>query len=134
MILYAAMIQQYRQSGFHIVRYQCYLVIIASCLTMIIFGLAETKSILLGGLTAILPTVYFAYTFFAKTGAQAAKEITRTFYRAEAVKLLSTGLLFVVIIKFFSPLFLPYFIGFVVAQMAFWVGPFFSRSHAVENK
>lgn len=128
------MVQQYRQSGFQIVRYQCYLVIIASCITMILSGLAETKSLLLGGLTAILPTVYFAYTFFAKTGAIAAKEITRTFYRAEAVKLLSTGLLFVVIIKWFSPVFLPFFIGFVVAQMAFWIGPFIRRSQAVENK
>lgn len=51
-------------------------------------------SALVGGLISVGPNAYFARWAFRFSGAQAAGEVTRSFYRGEAGKFLSTAVLF----------------------------------------
>jgi ATP synthase protein I len=77
-------------------------------------------SFLWGGCICILPTAYFARKLFAKTGAKATREIITAFYVGEIVKFIITIILFAITFKYFNVNKLALFIGYLVAQFAFW--------------
>jgi ATP synthase protein I len=101
---------------------QIILVALLSLFFWIWKGSNAAYSAILGGVTAILPNFYFARRLFVQTGAQAAKKIIRAFYRGEAIKLLLTAALCLLILKWIRVSGLPFFAGFIAAQMAFfWI-------------
>lgn len=84
-------------------------------------------SALLGGIVWVIPNGFVAYKLFSNVSARAAGQIVATFYFAEALKLFLTAILFVVILKMW-PLKLGYFLlGYGIAQIAFWLTPWFSK-------
>ncbi len=84
-------------------------------------------SALLGGMTCVLSNAYFAKKLFSVTGAQAAQKIVANFYIAELVKVLITIILFIICFKFLAISALPFFLTYIIAQMAFWLAPFLMR-------
>ncbi|WP_020405474.1 F0F1 ATP synthase subunit I [Hahella ganghwensis] len=88
------------------------------------FSSVHGYSALLGGLICTLPNCYFAYRTFAYRGASAARHIVKNFYRAEAVKLGLTALLFGLVFKFVQPL-EPgsLFLVFFIVQVVHWFTP-----------
>jgi len=96
---------------------------LASLGGLFLFDKDTARSALAGGLTCMLPNAYFAYRLFQYQGAQAAKLIVKSFYRAEAAKLLMTAALFVVVFKYLSVRPLPFFLTYIVVQMVFWAAP-----------
>jgi ATP synthase protein I len=78
-------------------------------------------SALLGGLICWIPNSYFALKAFQHQGARAAKKIISTMYKAEAVKLVLTALLFFLVFYFVKPLNSPtLFIAFIGTQAVSW--------------
>jgi ATP synthase protein I len=87
----------------------------------ILFGELAARSALLGGLTGFIPNACFAWIFGRGDPRRAAKEVVTSFYWGEAIKLLSTALLFVVVFQLPNIQFLPMFAGFIAALMVFWL-------------
>lgn len=84
-------------------------------------------SLLLGSLTCIIPASCFALTFFAYSGARAARQIVRSFYRAELLKWLLTAILFALVFKYIPVEPVTYFVSFIGTQTLFWLLPLLQR-------
>jgi ATP synthase protein I len=95
------------------------------------WGLVAGASAFVGGLTCAIPNLYFAHRFFKATGALATKQIVRGMYRAEMIKLLLTALLFLVVFTYLPIDALPFFIGFVLAQLTAWFSPFIMKFNSI---
>nr|WP_256385720.1 F0F1 ATP synthase subunit I [Hahella sp. CCB-MM4] len=115
----------------HIKRPPVYRVVIAQMLVTVIAMIVGWSisnvhgySALMGGLICALPNSYFVYRSFAFRGAQAARHIVKNFYRAEAVKLGLTALLFGLVFKFVQPLEpASLFLAFFIVQIVHWFAP-----------
>jgi len=88
--------------------------------TLAFFGWAEARSALFGGLIAFLPNAYFAAKFGFSDKTRTAREIVRSFYIGESIKIIITAGLFFLIFQLPNILFLPLFAGFISVLMVFW--------------
>ena len=122
--------QQERGYAFKLIAIQAAIVfILALAFTFISFKAAY--SVILGGLCCVLPSIYFARKLFQYMGARMAKQAIRAFYFGELVKLLLIAILSIVVFKFIAIEPLAYFLGFIIAHLAFWIAPnFLLRRHA----
>lgn len=106
-----------------LIQLQCAFVVLTALLTGLFFKGESSISVMLGGLSIILPTLLFAALAFRFAGATAAQQTVRAFYLGEALKIvlsaLAMGLLLV------SQLFLPgfLFLGACLALLANWLAP-----------
>ena len=92
-------------------------------IAMVVSGPLAALSGLLGGVVCVVPNVYFVRQLFKYKGARAAKQIVNGFYKGEALKLLLTIALFVLVFKLFEIKPLVFFAAFIAAQMMFWFAP-----------
>lgn len=100
---------------------QIAVIIIISAL-FYIFGKRHTGfSILLGGVVCIVPNLYFALRLFTHTGAQKVRQIMKAFYFGEMIKFLLTIIFFYVVLKYLNVEKIPFFTGFIIAQITFWL-------------
>ena len=76
--------------------------VISLCLLAVNFTVAY--SVLLGGLTFIVPTGFFARQAFRFRGAQAMRHIAHAFYRGETTKFVLTAMAFALIFTLVKPL------------------------------
>ena len=100
------------------------LIIFAAVYSAIIQG-ADISSILLGGLVASIPSLYFAWRLFRHQGARAANEICQDFYRGEMGKIFLSALLFALVFTQCHVQHLAFFGGFLVVQVTHWLSPLF---------
>lgn len=112
---------RYQRQAYHFTIFQVAISFLVGLAIWPIWEFRAAASVWVGGLTCALPNLYFAHRFFKDTGALAAKQIVRGMYRAEIVKLLLTGLLFVVVFETLPVDVLAFFIGFVFAQFTGFV-------------
>ena len=85
-----------------------------------VFGNAlDVKSALLGGMIAVVPNTLFAYKIIQATG-KPYKNIEKAFYLGECIKLLSTALLFGIVIIYVEISFLPLMFVFTLVLSVFW--------------
>lgn len=110
-----------RASAYRMVYLAAVTVVTAAVFFLIFRGVESGYSVLLGGAIWLLPSFYVAYRLFAKV--KPAQQIIRTLYRAEVVKLLVSALLFVMMCKFLIVNVLALLIGYMIAQLAFWLTP-----------
>lgn len=119
-----------RQQAFKLIAGQAGLVLLAACL----FSFASWQaaySVILGGLCCVLPSFYFARQLFRYQGAQYVKQAVRAFYLGEVIKLVMIGALSMIVFAFFKVVPKEFFVGFIMAQIAFWVMPSFFYKRAV---
>lgn len=67
-------------------------------------NLMQAYSVLLGGLISIAPNAYFARWAFRYSGARAASDVARSFYRGEAGKFVLTVVMFAGVFILVKPL------------------------------
>lgn len=92
-------------------------------------GWAAAISAALGGLAAVLPSLYFAYRFFAATYARQVGRIIQAFYWGELTKIVLSAVLVILISRCWPKMaLLPFFSGFVVAFLGFWLAPLVMRN------
>ena len=82
--------------------------------------IAHAVSAWLGGLIAWLPNVYFSIRFGMRKDRRTAREVVRSFYLGEAVKLLMTAGLFALAFQWQGLKPLPLFGGFLSTLMVSW--------------
>lgn len=102
-----------------ILSYQLLLLIMVAIIFMWLQGWQEAKSSALGGLTAFIPNLYLALKIQKSTGL-AARKIVNAFYTGEAVKLILTATLFILIFQMPHIAILPLLIGYITALSVFW--------------
>lgn len=98
---------------------QALVALIASGLWAISGDALAVKSALLGGMIAVVPNALFAFKIIQVTGMQS-KRIEKAFYWGEFIKLLSTGLLFGLVIVYVKISFLPLMLVFTAVLSVFW--------------
>lgn len=90
---------------------------------LLIFGEREAISAMLGGLIAIVPSALFARKLFRYQGARAARQIVNSFYVGEALKILSSIILFTLVFVLFKIIPLAFFSTYIVVLMNYWFAP-----------
>lgn len=108
----------------------CLLLLLGFYITL---GGQAAYSALLGSLICFISSQYFAAQLFKSSSAQAAKTIVKTFYRAEAVKLLLLALMFAIVFIFININALVFFISFMAVQASYWLAPFLFRQKTAKN-
>lgn len=82
-------------------------------------------STFLGGSVCVLPNLYFAWLMFRNMGALDARQVVRSFYKAEAMKFGLTVVLFTAIFIVVRPLNpISFFLTYAVVQFVHWLAPF----------
>jgi len=90
----------------------------------LLFGTVNmTVSSMLGGITAFLPNLYFAYRM-SLVKEQGAKKIVGAFYSGESRKILMTCVLFAVAFQVPDVQFMPLMVCFVAVLSVFWLALF----------
>lgn len=104
--------------------------IILQCLAVLIIafawgfmGFASMTSALLGGVASIVPSLYFAWRFFASGKASEPHKIVAAFYRSELVKLLLSVVLVLGILSMVRVQMPAFLTGFIGANMGMWFAP-----------
>lgn len=110
-----------RKEALKIVYWQLILIIVLAGALFLFQGTQSGVSTLLGGLAYWIPTLLFVWRVFARGGARAAKQFLLLFVAGESIKLILSGILFVLIIKYMPIKLLSVLIGFVGAVIAFWI-------------
>lgn len=105
---------------------QAGMLMVVPAIMLVFFGLLEARSALLGGLIGFVPNLYFAYRISAARG-KSAKQIVRSLYAGESVKIMITAGLFVIVFQIPNILFLPLFLGFLSVLLVFWFALLFSE-------
>lgn len=83
-------------------------------------GLQNGLGALLGGLAYWLPTFYFAWRVFARRILRG-KQFIVAFFAGEIGKLISSAILFLLIVKYLPITTLSALIGYIGAIVAFWI-------------
>jgi ATP synthase protein I len=86
-------------------------------------GQREAVSALAGGLVALLPAVLFAKKVFQYQGARAAKEIVKSVYLGECLKIIFSVVLFTLVFVFYKVAPLVFFITYIVVVLSHWLAP-----------
>lgn len=84
-------------------------------------GIQRGCSSLIGGLAYWVPTLIFLWRVSAHAGARAATRFVIAFFGGEIVKLILSGVLFVVAIKYLSIDLFYGVVGLIGAIIAFWI-------------
>jgi ATP synthase protein I len=95
-------------------------VLLACAIVWGLAGQAQALSALLGGLIGFVPNALFAALSGRKDPRKTASQVVRAFYFGEAVKLLLTALLFIIVFHLPGIFPLPLFIAFLAVTAVFW--------------
>ena len=101
------------------------IVLLFGVVALLLVDTITAYSALIGGVIAIAPNAYFARWAFRFSGAQAAADVARSFYRGEAGKFLLTTVLFAGVFALIKPLNVVVIFLVYIAMMALnWIyGP-----------
>ncbi len=102
---------------------QLFTSVLISLVLLLIFGAKEAVSAMLGGMVAIIPSALFARKLFRYQGARAARQIVKSFYIGEAVKIASSVILFALVFILFKITPLAFFFTYIVVLMSYWFAP-----------
>lgn len=102
------------------------LVSLGLALVLLVSGVVEAYSALLGGLICVIPNAYLAGCLLMKSGSGDSRVFLRAAFTGEAMKLLLTAGLFALVFSYVNPLnVLALFSGFIVAICIQWAGLIF---------
>lgn len=102
---------------------QLIIILMAGILAFILGDLNALISAVLGGFVCLVPGLLFAIHFFRYKGAQQSSKIMSAFYLGEVIKLILTGVLFVVVFITYKVNPTAFFITFIAVQMLYWLAP-----------
>jgi ATP synthase protein I len=97
--------------------------VLISLSLLLLLGKNEGISALLGGFVAIVPSALFAKKMFRYQGARAARQIVKSFYVGEGLKILSTAILFTLVFVLYKIAPLAFFFTYIVVLMTYWFAP-----------
>jgi len=95
----------------------CGIAVIACLLCGIISG----YSVLAGGLAYGIPNLLFVWRVFRYAGAQQMTQFMAAFFFGEMIKLILSGILFLLVVKYLPVSLLSVLVGFIGAIVSFWI-------------
>ena len=106
---------------FKVVYWQLLVIAGLALVLFLLQGMQAGVSVFLGGMAYWLPTLFFIWRVSAHVGARAAHRFMIAFFTGEVAKLILSGVLFLLIIKFIPVNLLFVLTGFIGAIIAFWI-------------
>lgn len=97
--------------------------LIVATLCALIYDTNAAISAVLGGLVCIIPNAYFANNVFKYQGARAAKQIVNSFFKGEALKLITSILLFTAVFVLYRVNPIAFFVSYIMVLMTHWITP-----------
>ena len=97
--------------------------LIVATLCALIYNTNAAISAVLGGLVYIIPNAYFANNVFKYQGARAAKQIVNSFFKGEALKLITSILLFTAVFVLYRVNPIAFFVSYIMVLMTHWITP-----------
>lgn len=79
------------------------------------------RSLMLGIALWLFPNCYFVMKIVRRLGQVSGKDLLNIFYRAELIKLLFSGIFFIVVIKLLSVNIPILLLAYLVSQLLFWL-------------
>lgn len=126
-------VKSLKQQANKIVLVQCVSVCLLAVAFCLMSGSRSALAVLCGGLVYILPGYFYAARLFSDVSPRAIVRIMFIFYLGELLKLMvSIGLFMMLLTAFKFPL-LPYFLGYLVAALAFCVAPLWLMNRTMVN-
>lgn len=110
-----------QHQAYQIVLYQLIGIVVLTVLAIPFGGLANSFSLLLGGLAYCLPNIVFVWRVFRYAGAHQMAQFMASFFVGEALKLILSAVLVVIIVKNMPVNLLSVLIGFIGAIVLFWI-------------
>lgn len=86
-------------------------------------GTRDAVSAFAGGMVAFLPAVLFAKNLFQYQGARAAKNIVRSVYVGEGLKIIFSAILFTLVFVFYKVAPLAFFLTYIAVVLSHWFAP-----------
>ena len=108
------------RGAWRLVAWQVGITLVCGLIAILFISTKAGLSALLGGLVSAVPNAFFARKLFKHQGAQAAKQIVNSFYKGEALKIMLSIALFVLVFKYFNIVPLVFFIVYIIVQAVFW--------------
>lgn len=108
--------QAYRIAGWQLV---CLLTL--STLALLIAGLKPGLSIFAGSMAYWIAQLFFIWRAFRYTSAHQMTQFVAAFMSGEVLKLLLSGILFIIIVKYLPVSLLSVLTGFICAIISFWL-------------
>lgn len=116
-----------------IVLIQCIVILLLAFVFFIASSKYAALALLCGGLVYILPGYFYAVRLFSNVSPRAIVRVMCVFYIGEVLKLVTSIVLFIVLLKFFAFPLLPYFLGYLVAALTFCVASMCLMSKTMVN-
>lgn len=110
-----------QSQAYRIVFLQLAGVIVLACLALILRDTRSSLSVLLGGLAYVIPNLIFVWRVFRFTGAKQMTLFIAAFFLGEAIKLVLSAILFLMIVKYLPVSLLSVLIGYIGAIVSFWI-------------
>lgn len=117
--------QSVKNNAYKLVYWQIIMVMMLALILFLLQGMKSGISALLGGLAYALPNFVFVWRVFAYASARLAQKFVIAFFAGEAFKLIISGILFILAVKFLPVTVLPLLIGYIGAILAFWASSFY---------
>ena len=116
-----------RQSAYRFIFVQA-LLGLAWVLVCALFMAPAALSALLGVAIAVIANGYFARKVFAfRASSRFAKKMVGSFYRAQAMKMMITAVMFALCFAFVPVCAGAFFAGYILVQLSVWLSPLFLR-------
>ncbi len=110
-----------QHQAYHIVFLQLAGVVVLASLALIFHGVTSGFSVLMGGLAYVIPNLIFVWRVFRFVGARQMTLFMAAFFYGEAMKLILSAILFLVIVKYLPVSLLSVLVGYIGAIVAFWI-------------
>jgi ATP synthase protein I len=121
----AAILKSQQQRLYVVVYLQITMTLSLALLWLYVNNSIYSFSAVLGGISWTIPTFYFIRKTFRSSGSRAFEDIAKDFYVAEMIKLLFSGILIVVFVKFCPIILMPFLSTYIGAIIVSFVAPFF---------
>lgn len=102
---------------------QISLVLLLALFCLVQINANSAYSVVLGGLVAIIPNALFAVKLFRYQGARAARQIVNSFYKGEALKIIVSISLFILVFVWCKITPWAFFASYVLVLMTHWFAP-----------
>ncbi|MCE3239088.1 MAG: hypothetical protein K0R24_2069 [Gammaproteobacteria bacterium] len=116
-----ALIKLITGAVYRILFYQLTIIIGLTGMLFLLKGKQSALSVLAGGLAYWVPTLFFVRGVVSTTGARAIAWFMTTFFVGEAIKLVASGGLFLLAIRYFHADVIYALLGLMSAIVAFWI-------------
>jgi ATP synthase protein I len=99
--------------------------VLAGTMIALFFGFESALSYLLGGVLMLLANILMLSRFFMKKRVFSSIKELMFLYVGEVLKLIVVALGTVIVVIYIKPLFVLYFLGLIILQIAMWMMPLF---------